>query len=346
MRRITVFLLFLLTLLTGYSQNPFAIYGYEPAMATLSNGRFDEFHDKDRIVEIGFVKFDTKTNKIVGLIKLDTLNSVMDVQTVSRFISIDPHAERYYSISPYAYCNNNPVNYVDLDGKDWYRHNKNGNYHWQEGHDELEGYTNVGSSVSIQLGENSYFNAYQNAGVMANQAVNTFSLISSSAKLQNQFLGKNSPLSEDSKSELFNALVNQRTSEIGLEVGQALLTAEMIVSGAGALGALGRLGGNLLLRNVVKEMTLWPAASGGRSIINGIEYTAHALERMQPVGTIMKGTASFSRGVPPSVIENAIKYGVVTEGRTAAEVVRTFENVKVITNREGTRVISVIKLGH
>jgi RHS repeat-associated protein len=92
--------------------------------------------------------------------------------------------------------------------------------------------------------------------------------------------------------------------------------------------------------------SLWPAASGGRTVINGIEYTTHALERMQPVGTIMKGTEMFSRGVPPSVVENAIKFGTVTSGNTAAEVVRTFENVRVITNPTGTKVISVIKLGH
>lgn len=60
----------------------------------------------------------------------------------------------------------------------------------------------------------------------------------------------------------------------------------------------------------------------------------------------MKGTSSFSRGVPPSVVENAIKYGKVTPGNTAGEVIRTFENVRVITNPQGTRVISVIKTGH
>ena len=118
MKRISTLLLFLLTLLTGYAQNPFATYGYKPKMATLSNGRFDEFHDKDRIIEIGSVKFDTKTNKIVGPAESDTLDTVMDIQTVSRFISIDPHAERYYSISPYAYCNNNPIRFIDPNGQD------------------------------------------------------------------------------------------------------------------------------------------------------------------------------------------------------------------------------------
>lgn len=35
---------------------------------------------------------------------------------VGRFTTIDPMAEKYYSISPYAYCANNPVKYIDLRG--------------------------------------------------------------------------------------------------------------------------------------------------------------------------------------------------------------------------------------
>ena len=34
-----------------------------------------------------------------------------------RFTTIDPLAEKYPGISPYAYCNGNPVNFVDPDGK-------------------------------------------------------------------------------------------------------------------------------------------------------------------------------------------------------------------------------------
>jgi hypothetical protein len=33
-----------------------------------------------------------------------------------RFTSVDPMAEKYYNISPYAYCANNPVNYIDPHG--------------------------------------------------------------------------------------------------------------------------------------------------------------------------------------------------------------------------------------
>ena len=35
---------------------------------------------------------------------------------LGRFTSVDPLAEKYYSVSPYAYCANNPVRYVDLHG--------------------------------------------------------------------------------------------------------------------------------------------------------------------------------------------------------------------------------------
>lgn len=72
----------------------------------------------------------------------------------------------------------------------------------------------------------------------------------------------------------------------------------------------------------------------------------HALDRMAPRGLIQRGNEIVSRGIPPSVVENAIKYGKVTEGNTASEVVRTYENVRVVTNPEGTRVITVITTGN
>lgn len=38
--------------------------------------------------------------------------------TLGRWDRIDPLAEKYYSVSPYNYCHNNPVMLVDPDGKD------------------------------------------------------------------------------------------------------------------------------------------------------------------------------------------------------------------------------------
>ena len=41
---------------------------------------------------------------------------------------MDPLAEKYYSISPYAYCGGNPVNRIDPDGMDIYFLNQKGEY--------------------------------------------------------------------------------------------------------------------------------------------------------------------------------------------------------------------------
>ena len=40
-----------------------------------------------------------------------------DAAGVPMFTTIDPMAEKYYHLSPYAYCANNPVKYIDKEGK-------------------------------------------------------------------------------------------------------------------------------------------------------------------------------------------------------------------------------------
>ena len=36
---------------------------------------------------------------------------------IARWMSVDPLAEKYYSMTPYGYCAGNPVNMIDLDGQ-------------------------------------------------------------------------------------------------------------------------------------------------------------------------------------------------------------------------------------
>ena len=48
-----------------------------------------------------------------------------DIAGVPMWTSVDPLAEKYYNVSPYAYCNNNPVMFIDPDGRDyWSTNNK------------------------------------------------------------------------------------------------------------------------------------------------------------------------------------------------------------------------------
>ena len=43
----------------------------------------------------------------------------MDHELMTMWLSVDPMADKYPSISPYAYCAWNPVKLVDPDGRDW-----------------------------------------------------------------------------------------------------------------------------------------------------------------------------------------------------------------------------------
>ena len=36
-----------------------------------------------------------------------------------QWTSVDPLCKKYYSISPYAYCANNPVRFIDPTGMEW-----------------------------------------------------------------------------------------------------------------------------------------------------------------------------------------------------------------------------------
>ncbi len=48
---------------------------------------------------------------------------------LGRWIAPDPANEKYYDLSPYAYCANNPVNLVDPDGEStWVAQQEDGTY--------------------------------------------------------------------------------------------------------------------------------------------------------------------------------------------------------------------------
>ena len=69
-------------------------------------------------------------------------------QKLLRWTTPDPLADKYHSTSPYAFSGNNPVNYVDPDGKDWIQNTETGTYDWrddiQEGSEVPSGYRYIG----------------------------------------------------------------------------------------------------------------------------------------------------------------------------------------------------------
>ena len=68
----------------------------------------------------------------------------MDHELMTMWLSVDPMADKYPSISPYAYCHWNPIKLVDPDGQEDYQVDNNGNItkckdqsHAVEGKDRL-----------------------------------------------------------------------------------------------------------------------------------------------------------------------------------------------------------------
>lgn len=138
--------------------NPFAKYGCKAPVATLSKGKYLEVHDLDSIVTIGTSRWDVDNKKIVGDIKIDSLN--VDAQPIGdapgMWMSPDPLSEEFPSWSPYNMCMDNPIKYKDPDGRaptDWFK-NGAGRVVWfdstSKGFTDTNGgkWTNVGANLN------------------------------------------------------------------------------------------------------------------------------------------------------------------------------------------------------
>lgn len=104
---------------SAMAQNPFEEYGYTPKIATLSQGKYNETFDSDTLVQIGSILFNTNSKQIVAFVQTDTMYSeaTLEPDIVSRWLSPDPLADEYTSWSPYNYVLNNPIYWIDPDGR-------------------------------------------------------------------------------------------------------------------------------------------------------------------------------------------------------------------------------------
>lgn len=85
---------------------------------TLSNGRYEEFFDQDSVERIGSVLYNVNSKKIIGFVEEETEQEVMKADITSRWLSTDPLAAKYPSISPYVFAANSPILIKDPDGRD------------------------------------------------------------------------------------------------------------------------------------------------------------------------------------------------------------------------------------
>ena len=98
--------------------NPFKKFGYKPKIATLSKGKYLEFHDLDSIVKIGSFSYHVKKKQITGYSVQETKISeaTLRPEIISRWFSPDPLSDEFPSWSPYTFTNDNPIFFTDPTG--------------------------------------------------------------------------------------------------------------------------------------------------------------------------------------------------------------------------------------
>ncbi len=122
MKKTVLFMTFFALLLRGVTtaQNPYESIGKKAKVMTLSNGKYQEIFTNDTIVPIGSVMYNRVTGDIVAFLTRDTMYAEynLEPEVVSRWLSPDPLGAKYPQNSPYIYVNNNPVIFIDPDGRD------------------------------------------------------------------------------------------------------------------------------------------------------------------------------------------------------------------------------------
>ena len=78
---------------------------------------FGEYNHCDEIPGLQRYKFNGKELDLVHGLRLYDYGARMYDQILGCWTSVDPMAEKYYHISPYVFCADNPVNIIDPDGK-------------------------------------------------------------------------------------------------------------------------------------------------------------------------------------------------------------------------------------
>ena len=118
---LTVLIFLLATLLsTAQDKNPFQSIGKKGKIVTLTNGKYEELFDQDSIQQIGTVLVNVRQMKVVKLLKDKEAHRLLDNATSSRFLSVDPLTRNFAWNSPYAYAENTPIKFIDLDGAEKY----------------------------------------------------------------------------------------------------------------------------------------------------------------------------------------------------------------------------------
>lgn len=120
MRSRTVHLAIALTasLFSSAQQNPFAPIGRDVPFLTLTKGQYPEVFTNDTLRTVCGMVYNRVTGQVVGFVETDTVftESGMKPELVSRWLSMDPLANKFPNESPYIFAGNNPILLIDKYG--------------------------------------------------------------------------------------------------------------------------------------------------------------------------------------------------------------------------------------
>ena len=250
--------------------------------------------------------------KFLFLICICTLFSIN--LSYARWPQVDPHAENYYSQSPYSFAGNNSVNNIDPDGRDYYQ-STGGAVIWQDNNARTiminkEKFRNIGPSFSIGMGDGTFANYYQNQFVSTSLwAIDAGLIVLENEKLAGMLLSLKSSLSDLSRLTLMTDLVRKAQLDfINHPITQVAINTLLFVATGGVEGvmALGETAGSLIARKAIKS-GIQAVEAGQYNITRTVANKLTARPYINSPSTITNVMRS-SQGVPDAFFKGGINY--------------------------------------